>query len=63
MECLRLYPPIPMEFREAQKDCWVDGVFIPKGTIIYLGVSKTFSFLYELIDPIVSCIRSESSTR
>ncbi|KAI0029997.1 cytochrome P450 [Vararia minispora EC-137] len=38
MESLRLFPPVPLTFREAARDDWVDGTFIPKGTLFYLSI-------------------------
>jgi cytochrome P450 len=37
-EALRLFPPIPTSFRQAAEDDWVDGVFVPKGTLLYIGI-------------------------
>lgn len=37
-ESLRLFPPVPWIFRTAVKDGHVDGVFVPKGTWIYIPV-------------------------
>jgi len=38
MESLRLLPPVPMTFRKATHDDWVDGHFLPKGTLIYVPI-------------------------
>lgn len=38
MECLRLFPPVPMTIRKAATDGHVDGVFVPKGTLFYIPV-------------------------
>ncbi|KAH7927161.1 cytochrome P450 [Leucogyrophana mollusca] len=38
MESLRLYPPLPMTIRKAGKDTEVDGVFVPKDTLIYVPI-------------------------
>ena len=38
MESLRLMPPVPMTLRIADKDQWIDGLLIPKGTIHYIPV-------------------------
>ncbi|KAE9410054.1 cytochrome P450 [Gymnopus androsaceus JB14] len=37
-ESLRLYPPIPMTFRQAATTDYVDGVLIPKGTLYYIPI-------------------------
>ncbi|KAH7927163.1 cytochrome P450 [Leucogyrophana mollusca] len=38
MESLRLFPPLPQTVRQAAKDTEVDGIFVPKGTLIYVPV-------------------------
>ncbi|KIJ48186.1 hypothetical protein M422DRAFT_247958 [Sphaerobolus stellatus SS14] len=38
MESLRILPPVPMTLRKAGKDDWVDGYFIPKGTLLYISI-------------------------
>ncbi|KAI0688622.1 cytochrome P450 [Cytidiella melzeri] len=38
MESLRVFPPVPMTIRQAQKGDYVDGVWIPKGTLFYVGI-------------------------
>jgi len=38
MESLRLLPPVPMTFRQAAKADYIDGVFIPKGTLFYIPI-------------------------
>ncbi|KAA1472366.1 cytochrome P450 [Dentipellis sp. KUC8613] len=38
MESLRLLPPVPMTFRIAAKSDWVDGVWVPKGTLFYIPI-------------------------
>jgi cytochrome P450 len=35
-EVMRLRPPTPATSRQASQNCTVDGVFIPKGTSIYI---------------------------
>ncbi|KAJ3775477.1 cytochrome P450 [Lentinula raphanica] len=37
-ESLRLYPPVPMTFRQAASTDYVDGVLIPKGTLYYIPI-------------------------
>ncbi|KAJ3814883.1 cytochrome P450 [Lentinula aff. lateritia] len=37
-ESLRLYPPVPMTFRQAATTDHVDGVLIPKGTLYYIPI-------------------------
>ncbi|KAJ3883916.1 cytochrome P450 [Lentinula edodes] len=37
-ESLRLYPPVPMTFRQAATTDHVDGVVIPKGTLYYIPI-------------------------
>ncbi|KAI0056515.1 cytochrome P450 [Artomyces pyxidatus] len=36
MESLRLLPPVPMTLREAGKSDWIDGVYVPKGTLFHI---------------------------
>lgn len=43
-ESLRVYPPVPMTFREAAKSDYIDGVFVPKGTYFYIPVRPSFFF-------------------
>ncbi|KAG5645437.1 hypothetical protein DXG03_006261 [Asterophora parasitica] len=38
MESLRVLPPVPMTFRSAAKTDYIDGVLVPKGTILYIPV-------------------------
>ncbi|KAG6857715.1 hypothetical protein H0H87_004131 [Tephrocybe sp. NHM501043] len=38
MESLRVLPPVPMTFRAANKTDYIDGVLVPKGTILYIPV-------------------------
>lgn len=38
MESLRVLPPVPITLREAARDDWVDGVFVPKGTLFYFPI-------------------------
>ncbi|KZV75242.1 cytochrome P450 [Peniophora sp. CONT] len=38
MESLRVMPPVPLTLREAGKDDWIDGTFIPKGTLFYIPI-------------------------
>ncbi|TFY74942.1 hypothetical protein EWM64_g9070 [Hericium alpestre] len=38
MESLRLYPPVPMTFRQAAQGAWLDGVFVPKSTLLYVPI-------------------------
>jgi len=35
-EILRLRPPTPATARTAAEDCTIDGIFIPKGTMVYI---------------------------
>jgi cytochrome P450 len=46
METLRLMPPVPLTTRIAIKDDWIDGAFVPKGTMFYIPV--------RIADPILS---------
>jgi hypothetical protein len=46
MESLRLYPPVPMAIRKSQKDDYVDGVWVPKGTFFYIGVCQRQPYLF-----------------
>lgn len=41
MESLRVFPPVPMTMRKAGKGDYIDGVWVPKGTLFYIAVSKT----------------------
>lgn len=34
LESLRLHPPVPLTVRRAVQDDYVDGIFVPKGTMI-----------------------------
>ncbi|KXN85180.1 Cytochrome P450 3A29 [Leucoagaricus sp. SymC.cos] len=38
MESLRVLPPVPMTFRKAAKDDYIDGVLVPAGTILYIPI-------------------------
>ncbi|XP_006457133.1 hypothetical protein AGABI2DRAFT_123000 [Agaricus bisporus var. bisporus H97] len=38
MEGLRLFPPVPMTFRQAAKTDYIDGVLVPKGTLLYIPI-------------------------
>lgn len=38
MESLRLYPPVPMTIRKAAKSGWIDGIYVPKGTLLYIPI-------------------------
>lgn len=38
MESLRLLPPVPMTFRQAAKSDWIDGFWVPKGTLFYVPI-------------------------
>ncbi|KAF9074155.1 cytochrome P450 [Rhodocollybia butyracea] len=38
MESLRVMPPVPITLRKAAKSDYVDGVFIPKGTLIWIPI-------------------------
>lgn len=46
MESLRVYPPVPMTIRQAQKSDYVDGVWVPKGTLFYIGVCEFYMFVH-----------------
>lgn len=37
-----MFPPVPMTMRRAAKGDYVDGVWIPKGTMFYIAVSGLF---------------------
>ncbi|KIM37470.1 hypothetical protein M413DRAFT_77217, partial [Hebeloma cylindrosporum] len=37
-ESLRLMPPVPMTFRQAAKTDYIDGVLVPKGTLLYIPI-------------------------
>ncbi|KAF5344892.1 hypothetical protein D9758_011593 [Tetrapyrgos nigripes] len=38
MESLRLYPPVPMTFRQAATNDYIDGIYVPKGTMFYIPI-------------------------
>jgi len=38
MESLRLIPPVPMTIRKAAKSDWIDGIYVPKGTLFYIPI-------------------------
>lgn len=38
-------PPVPMTFRQAAKNDYIDGVFVPKGTLLYVPVCILFVVL------------------
>ncbi|KAI0093728.1 cytochrome P450 [Irpex rosettiformis] len=38
MESLRLFPPAPMTVRKSAKGDFVDGVWVPKGTLFYIAI-------------------------
>ncbi|KAI0818507.1 cytochrome P450 [Irpex lacteus] len=38
MESLRIFPPVPMTVRQAAKSDFVDGVWVPKGTLFYIAI-------------------------
>ncbi|KAF4596220.1 hypothetical protein EYR40_008095 [Pleurotus pulmonarius] len=38
MESLRLLPPVPMTFRQAGKTDYIEGVLVPKGTMLYIPI-------------------------
>ncbi|TDL17333.1 cytochrome P450 [Rickenella mellea] len=44
MESLRVLPPVPMTLRKAGKSDFVDGVFVPKGTLLYIAISVVNKF-------------------
>lgn len=44
MESLRLLPPVPMTFRQAAKSDWIDGFWVPKGTLFYVPVRISHPF-------------------
>ncbi|PFH49174.1 hypothetical protein AMATHDRAFT_5144 [Amanita thiersii Skay4041] len=38
MESLRVMPPVPMTFRQAGKTDHIEGVLVPKGTLLYIPI-------------------------
>ncbi|KAF8906177.1 cytochrome P450 [Mucidula mucida] len=38
MESLRIFPPVPMTLRCANKTDYIDGTLIPKGTLLYIPI-------------------------
>lgn len=49
MESLRIYPPVPMTVRKANKSDHVDGTFIPKGTLLNIVASHVRVFLLSML--------------
>ena len=41
MESLRVYPPVPMTVRKVRKGDWVEGMYLPKGTLLNIPVCHT----------------------
>lgn len=39
MESLRVLPPVPMTIRKVKRGDWVDGIYLPQGTLLYIPVS------------------------
>ncbi|KDR81081.1 hypothetical protein GALMADRAFT_91777 [Galerina marginata CBS 339.88] len=37
-ESLRLMPPVPMTYRQAEKTDFIDGILVPKGTLFYIPI-------------------------
>ncbi len=48
MESLRLLPPVPMTFRQAGKTDYIEGVLVPKGTMLYIPVCTLISLVHEV---------------
>ncbi|KAF9057557.1 cytochrome P450 [Panaeolus papilionaceus] len=44
MEGLRIMPPVPVTAREAAKTDYIDGVLVPKGTLIYIPIRVMNSY-------------------
>ncbi|KAL9708800.1 hypothetical protein Ac2012v2_007954 [Leucoagaricus gongylophorus] len=38
MESLRVLPPVPMTFRKTGKADYLDGVYVPEGTVLYIPI-------------------------
>jgi len=38
MEALRLYPPVPITLRKATKTDYIDGILVPKGTLLHIPI-------------------------
>src|ERR1700753_1781265 len=57
MESLRLIPPVPMTIRKAAKSDWIDGIYVPKGTLFYIPVllssffHRALTYISYLQDP------------
>jgi cytochrome P450 len=45
-ESLRVLPPVPQTVRVAEKTDYIEGVLVPKGTMILIPVRLSTSFLY-----------------
>ena len=41
MEPLRVIPPVPMTIRKAKTGDWMEGMYLPKGTLLYIPVRPT----------------------
>ncbi|TDL20845.1 cytochrome P450 [Rickenella mellea] len=44
MESLRIMPPVPMTLRRCVKDDYIDNVWIPKGTMLYIPIRIVNTF-------------------
>ncbi|TDL20852.1 cytochrome P450 [Rickenella mellea] len=44
MESLRIMPPVPMTLRRCAKDDYIDNVWIPKGTMLYIAIRVVNTF-------------------
>jgi len=54
MESLRVLPPVPMTFRKTGKADYLDGVYVPEGTVLYIPVRFFLSFKFH---PYWRCFR------
>ena len=59
MESLRVMPPIPLMLRIATRTDYIDGVLVPKGTIIQIPVIDPLSALIIVRDVIPLDSRGE----
>ena len=53
-ESLRLYPPVYMIQRQITKDMYLDGFYIPNGTVIDIGLYDILHNPQVWEDPMVS---------
>ena len=50
-------PPVPMTIRQAGKSEYIDGVWVPKGTLFYIAVCLSFFEILDLLNSLTAQIR------